>query len=362
MNIEFFNTLRIIRSKNIGPRTFWSLYKKFGNSSECLKFLQKDAKYSSGIAKEEEIEKEIKATEKFGAHIISFQDSRFPALLKTIIDCPPVLTIKGNIDILQKPSIAIVGSRNCSMNAISFAYKIAANLAERDILTVSGLARGIDTAVHKGSLTGGTIAAIAGGIDKIYPAENKNLYEQILTEGAVITEMPFSNEPVAQNFPRRNRLISGMSHALIVVEATLNSGSLITADFALEQGRDVYAVPSFPSDARSRGTIKLLKQGAHIFENIDDLDLHFLTGDVKHYRRDQLEAENPIDNNEQKIASSENNVDIILSLLSPVAVEIDKIVELSAIETGEVVRLLTKLELEGVATRVEGNKICLIDK
>lgn len=354
MNKELFDVLRVIRSENIGNKTFWSLYNKFGNISDCLDFLLQHTQYKFNIADEKEIEQEILLTEKCGGKIISFFDKEFPYLLKNINDCPPVISVKGNTSLLNKPGVAVVGSRNCSLNAVSFAYKIGQDLGKKNIITVSGLARGIDTSVHKASLDTGTIAVIAAGIDNIYPAENKILYEQIYEKGIVITEMPFGCDPLAQNFPRRNRLISGLSHALIVVEATINSGSLITAEFALEQGRDVYAVPSFPSEARSRGTIKLLKQGAHIFENIDDLELHFLSDSVKHNVR--INSEPKIEN-----FSGCCNEDIE-QMLSSVPIDLDELIEFTSLDASEVIRIITKMEIEGRVKRVDGNKFCMIDK
>ncbi|MBP9791705.1 MAG: DNA-processing protein DprA [Rickettsiales bacterium] len=268
---QTLDTLRLIRSDNIGPKTFCDLIKIFGTPTKALEHIQNKKNTTSKIklAAEAEIQEEIEKIHNNNAFILSCFDRDFPELLKETPGYPPIITIKGRIDLLKQDKIAIVGSRNASTNGMNFAYQIAQELSQYVIC--SGLARGIDTYAHMGSIKNGTIAVIAGGIDNIYPPENKKLYEEITTEGLLITESAFGTVPKPQNFPSRNRIISGLSLATIIVEANIKSGSLITAKFALEQNREIFAVPGFPLDQRYSGTNKLIKEGAHLFESVADV-------------------------------------------------------------------------------------------
>lgn len=267
---EKLSFLRLARSKNIGSSTFFNLIKAYGS---CLSAISNIGELHKNITliSPAEIEKEIEKTEKFGAKIITFFDEEYPQILKEIPDPALTLTLRGDIKLLQKNSIAIVGSRNASLNGINFAKLIANDLAQNDIVVISGLARGIDSAAHEASYKKGTIAVIAGSIDNIYPRENAKLYAKIFEQGLVLTEMPFGSPPKPENFVQRNRLISGLSLGTVLVEAGLKSGSLTTARFALEQGREVFAMPGFPLDPRSQGSNKLIKEGAKLVENIDDV-------------------------------------------------------------------------------------------
>lgn len=273
---ERINWIRLIRSQNVGRVTFFKLIKAFGSASlavEQINNLNNQGQFKKPVKlfPVNEVLKEIENCQKIGSKIICFFDSEYPKLLKEIYDPPPIITIKGKAELLNENSIAIVGPRNASINGCRFAQKIAKQLSENKIIVVSGLARGIDSAAHIGSLEGGTIAVIAGGIDNIYPAENKELYQKIAKNGLIISENIFGALPKANNFPQRNRIISGLSLGILVVEATLKSGTLITAKFAQEQNREIFAVPGSPFDPRSQGTNLLIKQGAKLVENIDDI-------------------------------------------------------------------------------------------
>src|SRR4029077_8975860 len=195
----------------------------------------------------------------------------YPPALAVIDDAPPLLSVVGDAQLLQRRAIAVVGARNASANGRRFARDIAGELGRNGFLVVSGLARGIDATAHQGALETGTLAVVAGGIDVVYPEENRALHEAIAERGVLIAELPVGTEPQARHFPRRNRIISGYSHGVLVVEAALRSGSLITARFALEQGRDVFAVPGSPLDPRCRGANDLIRNGAILCETIDDI-------------------------------------------------------------------------------------------
>ncbi len=268
--------IRLVRSENIGRSTFFRLIEIFGSAQEALQRVPEFAanggsKRKITIFSASDAIQEIENTHKFGAEILLFCDAQYPKLLREIPDPAPVLTIKGCTDFLNRNSIAIVGPRNASFNGVLFAKKIARELGENNLLIVSGMARGIDAAAHDASLAKGTIAVIAGGINHIYPKENSDLYHKICAQGLMISESPFNAPPKGGNFIQRNRIISGMSLGVVVVEASLRSGSLVTARFAAEQGREVFAVPGSPFDARCLGTNRLIKQGAKLTENVEDI-------------------------------------------------------------------------------------------
>jgi DNA processing protein len=276
MTQEQLNWLRLARSENVGKSTFFRLIKIFGSAQKALERLA-DLSQRGGLSHKIKIcsaadaEKEFSSTQKFGAKILLFSDANYPRLLREIPDPAPILTVKGDIEFFQNDTIAIVGPRNASFNGTAFAKKIALELGQNSIITVSGMARGIDAAAHEASILSGTIGVIGGGINNIYPSENSKLFEQVMNRGLLVTEVPFGAPPQGGNFVQRNRLISGLSLAVIVVEAGLKSGSLITARFAAEQGREVFSVPGSPFDPRCRGTNRLIKDGANMFENIEDI-------------------------------------------------------------------------------------------
>jgi DNA processing protein len=274
--MQTLNHLRLARSENIGASTFFRLLKIFGSADTALEQLPNFAasgglKRKIKIFSQSDAELEIEKSQKFGATILTFFDQNYPNLLRQIADPAPILTVKGKIDFFNQSAIAVVGPRNASFGAIGFAKKIAGELGQNSIVTVSGLARGIDAAAHLGSLASGTIAVIAGGIDHIYPVENAKLFGEVAASGLLVSENPFGSPPKGGNFVQRNRIISGLSLGVVVVEAGLKSGSLTTARFAKEQGREVFAVPGSPFDARCLGTNRLIKDGSKMFENIDDV-------------------------------------------------------------------------------------------
>lgn len=268
--------LQLARSENVGKSTFFRLIEIFKNPQKALEHLsqlssQGGLQSKFKICSAAQAEREIALSEKFGAQILTFNDEDYPRLLRAIADPAPILTIKGNKELFDGVTVGVVGPRNASFNGIAFARKIALDLGQNSVVTVSGMARGIDSAVHEASILSGTIGVIAGGINNIYPSENAKLYAQVMQHGLLVSESPFDAPPVGGNFVQRNRIISGLSLAIIVVEAGIKSGSLITARYAAEQGREVFALPGSPFDPRCLGTNRLIKDGANMFETIDDI-------------------------------------------------------------------------------------------
>ena len=267
--------LRLIRSRRVGPATFHRMIAEHGSAAEALAALPEIAR-QAGIedyqpCPEAVAAAELKAGQKTGARLIRCDAPDYPALLRDIADAPPVIWVKGNLAALNRPTVAVVGARNASSLGLRMARGMTGALAQAGIVPVAGLARGIDTAVHEASLKTGTIAVMAGGIDVIYPAENKVLAATICDRGCLITEQPPGVAPTARHFPLRNRIISGLSHGVVVVEAAVKSGSLITAREALDQGREVMAVPGHPVDGRAGGCNQLIRDGAMLVRNAEDV-------------------------------------------------------------------------------------------
>lgn len=267
--------LRLIRSDNVGPVTFRALLARFRTAEAALFALpalaKKGGRRDFKIFPLAEAERELDAVEAFGARLICSCEPDYPPLLAELEDAPPVLALKGHAHLAAQPTVAIVGARNASANGAAFARRIAAELGRRGQIVVSGLARGIDSAAHQGALGSGTIAVVAGGLDVIYPPENRELHARIAESGAIVAEAPFGAEPQAKSFVIRNRIISGLSQGVLVIEAGAKSGSLHTARFAAEQGRDVMAVPGSPQDPRCKGSNGLIREGAALIETADDV-------------------------------------------------------------------------------------------
>lgn len=367
---DFVDILRLIRSENVGPRTFLALIKFFGNPRKALENIEEFSTRGGKskpikIFSQSEIEKELELLTKNGAKLISYQCPHYSKLLLQIPDLPPILSYKGDIELLNYPqSIAIVGARNASINGCTFATKIAKELIELGYITVSGLARGIDTAVHQAA-TDKTIAVLAGGIDYIYPPENTKLYQQIADNGLIIAELPIGSKPLGQHFPQRNRLISALALGTIVVEASLKSGSLITAKCALEQNREVFAVPGFPLDPRSQGANKLIKDGAYLVESVQDITLNL--PDYAIFKK-SLEDSAITGNNFKLLENKETNKVTsnmrlqVTELLSPTPVDIDCLAKESGIPLPVIYAVILELELAGSVIRHPGNKISLVYK
>lgn len=273
---QLVDWLRLIRSENIGPRTFRQLINRFGGASAALEALPDLAlRVTRGrtirIAARDEILQEIDEARARGVRFVTAGDPDYPTLLAEIPDAPPVIALRGDAAVFARDAVGIVGSRNASAVGLAFAERLAHGLAAADFVVVSGLARGIDAIAHRATIVTGAIAVLAGGHARPYPAEHGRLVDEIAARGAVISEMPLNWEPRGRDFPRRNRIISGVSRAVVVVEAARRSGSLITAKFALEQGREVFAVPGSPLDPRAEGTNDLIRQGAALCTRAEDV-------------------------------------------------------------------------------------------
>lgn len=267
--------VRLIRSENIGPATFHGLLERYGSAVAALDALPEIAaragKRKLKIAPAAAVEKEWRGLQRLGGRFLISGDADFPATLAAVPSAPPVLATVGNIDLLHRPTLGVVGARNASANGRTLCQQIARAVGEAGVTIISGLARGIDAAAHQASLTTGTVGVVAGGIDIFYPPENHDLQAAIGHQGLVVAEAPLGAEPLARHFPRRNRIISGLSLAVLVIEAQVRSGSLITARLAGEQGREVLAVPGSPLDPRARGANRLIREGARLVESADDV-------------------------------------------------------------------------------------------
>lgn len=368
-NENLLDVLQLIRTLNVGPITFFDLIKRFGTAKKALSALPELSRRGGskiGLVPflREMAEKEITACEKFGAKMIMYGSPDYPALLLNIPDPPPVITVRGDTKIWQDKSIvAMVGARNASAAGCQLAQKLAKELGQKDTIVISGLARGIDTYAHKGSLNSGTIAVIAGGIDNVYPPENEPLYKQIFEHGAVISEQPFGSVPFAGSFPGRNRIIAGISVGTVVVEAAPKSGSLITARFAMENNREVFAVPGSPLDPRSKGCNQLIKQGAIMAESADDI----LEG-IAHMRGLKFFEMPPAKYTNVPAITSVGEDELaklrekVLDKLSAYAVAIDELIEQCDSSASAMQIVLLELELAGRAKRSVGNKVYLINQ
>lgn len=360
--------LRLIRSENVGPRTFCQLINLFGSAGKALENIE-DFSLKGGkkkpikIYSKESAEAEIEKLEKFGAYLITYKDYNYPQLLTHIFDFPPVLTYKGDITLLNSEKIiSIVGARNCSINGKFFTTNLVEQLVSNGYITVSGLARGIDTAVHKASLKN-TVAVIAGGIDHIYPQENDKLYKKLTEESLVLSELPIGSSPLAKHFPQRNRIIAGMSLATIVIEAGLKSGSLLTANFAIENNRDVFSVPGFPLDPRYSGSNRLIKQGAYLLETVEDILMNIM---IYSKIKNSLKENKHINDHfmltklDKNLSIKDTDREVIINLLSSTAVTYDMIKCETKLPLSVIYTICLELELAGRIIRVPGNKISLI--
>jgi DNA processing protein len=354
--------LRLIRSDNVGPRTFRMLLNHYGGARPALDALPELARRGGAlkparIATREQAERELATSLRLGIALIALGEPDYPPRLRMIDDPPPLLGVRGKVGVLVSPMVALVGSRNASAAGAKFAERIARELGTAGFVIVSGLARGIDAAAHRSSLASGTVAVLAGGHDHVYPPEHENLLEDILPSGAAITEMPLGWEPRGRDFPRRNRLISGLSLGVVIVEAARRSGSLITARMALEQGREVFAVPGSPLDPRAEGTNGLLKQGATLVTEAADVlaVLRPILG-----QRIDLPIEEPEAHQPPPGEPEASERDRIVALLGPTPVSIDDLVRLSQSSPAVVRTVLLELEIAGRLERHGGGLISLL--
>jgi DNA processing protein len=357
---ERIDWLRLIRSDNVGPRTFRSLLRYFGSARAALERLPDMARRGGAsrpgrICGEDDARAELAASKRLGVSLLAPDEAGYPPRLATLDDAPPLLGVRGALDVLMRPMIAIVGSRNASGAGLKFAGKLAHDLSDAGFVIASGLARGIDQAAHRTSIHGGTVAMLAGGHDRIYPPEHEDLLAAILASGGAISEMPLGHVPRARDFPRRNRLISGAALGVVVVEAAHRSGSLITARIAAEQGREVFAVPGSPLDPRAAGTNDLIKQGATLITEAADV-----INAVEPIMERPISLREPDGNEPLDFEADAGERARILNLLGPSPISLDDLIRMADASSAIVRVVLLELELAGRLERHGGGLISLI--
>lgn len=338
---DLLNKLLILRMPRIGPARYNELMAKFGDADAVV------ASMNIEPAHVEAVRREMDRAAAIGVHYICDTDDLYPASLRAIKNHPPVITARGNLETLRRAAVAIVGTRHASASGMSFTADLANEFASRGVAVVSGMAMGTDTAAHRGALRGPgdavTIAVLAGGADYVWPPENESLYGEILARGVVVSEMPVGFVPQATNFVQRNRIIAGLADKLILGEADLKSGSMTTARFAIEYGREVWAVPSHPSDGRAAGPNSLISTGlARLCNGAGDF---FENG-----------VQNQCQNKNSQKTTSEN---ILLDKLGPIAVSESVLAQLVQKNVSEIKRDLVVLELQGLVRKVDGGYIRL---
>jgi DNA processing protein len=365
---ERLDWLRLARTETVGPVTFYALLRRFGSARASLQALPRLSRpvVAMGLR---DVEAELTALARLGARLVCWGEPDYPAALATVEDAPPVLTVLGNPALLQAPIVAVVGARNASANGRRLASELSAGLGEAGIVVGSGMARGTDAAAHLGALHSGSVAVVAGGADIVYPEENRGLYDALVERGAVVAELPLGIEPQARHFPRRNRIISGMARGVVVVEAAAKSGSLITARFALEQGREVFAVPGSPLDPRSRGCNDLLRNGATLTETAADI-----LAQLGPFLQSEMPAPRPRERALQPrlpLAAATPNLsaipqipedaalELLIEKLSPTPVAVDELVRQCHLSAASIATLLLELELAGRIERHPGNLVSL---
>ena len=358
--------LRLLRSRRVGPSTFYRLLNEHGTAQAALEALP-DVARAAGVNKYEACPEgvaiaEIKAARAAGASLLCAGDSSYPKELLDISDAPPVIWAIGDVSVLSRPMIALVGARNASSLGIRMARALASDLGARGYVVVSGLARGIDTAGHQAALETGTVAVLGGGVDVMYPAENTKLAQDIAEKGLRLSEQPMGLIPQARHFPRRNRIISGMARATVVVEAAAKSGSLITARNALDQGREVLSVPGHPFDARAAGCNMLIRDGARLVRNAEDV-IEALPS-LEEPRRAETKLMQPQKTQASDKRDPAETLDLhrqILDRLGPSPVAEDQLIRDLAAPARNVSPVLVDLELEGRIKRQAGGLLALAD-
>jgi len=310
------------------------------------------------IPSESEAEREIQGLARLGGHLIASIEPDYPSGLAALDPPPPLISVIGTIALLKRNMVAMVGARNASALGIKFANRLAADLGEAGLVVASGLARGIDHAAHRGALETGTVAVLAGGVDIVYPPEHQSLYDEMKSRGALVSEMPLGMAPVSRHFPRRNRLISGMARGVVVIEAAERSGSLITANYALEQGREVFAVPGSPLDPRAKGANRLIREGAILTEGADDVlaVLRPILGQA--FAEPAVDHSPPSPADDSNVEREADRVRTqIEEKLGPAAVEVDELIRQCGAPPAAVLTVLLELELAGRVQRQPGNRV-----
>ncbi len=349
---ERFARLRLARTDQIGPVTFRQLLERFGSAGRALEALpdltRRGGTHGHAIPPVDDIAAEMEAGERIGARLIVLGDADYPDMLAAVDPPPPLLWVLGDVSLMARPCIAVVGARIASAGGQRIARGLSQQLGEAGHVVVSGLARGIDAAAHAGALPTGTVAVLGGGVDDVYPPDNADLYAQIVDRGCVVSESRIGARAQAKDFPRRNRIISGLSRGVIVIEAELKSGSLITARLAAEQGRDVFAVPGSPLDPRSQGPNELLRQGAILCEGLEDVERAFNT--LRTLR--EPSPANPFDGVPDDVEAAV--IEQVAALLSPTPTPRDELARALGLPIGTVAAALLELNLMGRAELLPG--------
>ena len=357
---DLIDRLRLIRTPGIGPIAFRQLLLRFGSATAALDAIPDLARRGGGAAPKQasrdSAERELAAVEKLGARYLSIGQGLYPRALAELENAPPLISVRGRLDLLERPMVAIVGARNASAAACRFARGLAHDLGQDGVAIVSGLARGIDSAAHDGSLDSGTIGVIAGGIDVAYPPENEARQRDIAERGLLIAEMPPGTEPRARHFPYRNRIIAGLTIGTVVVEAAPRSGSLITARLAGEAGREVMAVPGSPLDPRAQGCNQLIRDGATLIQTAADV-LEAIRPMASQVASPHVPFDAPT---ETSLDADPDLRDLIEQLLGPSPCPVDEIVRQSGAAPGAVQLVLLELDLAGRLDRHAGGKVSLI--
>ncbi|MEH3157949.1 MAG: DNA-processing protein DprA [Sphingomonas taxi] len=349
--------LRLLRTAGIGPVTYRQLIARFGTAEEALAMLPTLARRGGGAAPQiadiRTIEREMALTARAGARYLFLGDPDYPALLAALDTAPPALIVRGNRALAEATCVGIVGARNASAAACRFARTLAHDLAAEGVTVVSGLARGIDTAAHVGALPR-TIGVIASGIDIAFPPENADLQERVAQDALLVAEQPPGSQPLARHFPSRNRIIAGLAHGTVVVEAAPRSGSLITARLAAEAGREVMAVPGSPLDPRAQGCNLLIREGATLIQNAADVLEQLRPIDPRAVRAPAAGYDGP-----PPADASDRERHALTALLGPVPVPIDELIRQSGLAPAIVQTVLLELELAGRLERHAGGRVSL---
>lgn len=351
---ERFARLRLARTDRIGPVAFSQLLGRYGSAVRAVEALPDLVRKSGAAAlppSPEAVERELAAGDRLGARLLVLGDADYPQMLAELDPAPPVLWTRGRAELLNRPAVAIVGARIASAGGQRIARGLAQQLGQAGHVVVSGMARGIDGAAHEGALPTGTVAVLGGGVDDIYPPEHADLYARLVDQGCVVSESPIGARAQARDFPRRNRIISGLSRGVVVVEAEIRSGSLITARLAAEQGRDVFAVPGSPLDPRARGPNELLRQGAILCEGIEDIERAFTTlRTLREPPSDPLAYDGEIE---------DAFLERVAALLSPTPTPRDEIARAVGAPSAQVAAALLELSLVGRAELLPGGLVSL---
>ena len=353
--------LRLARTQNVGPVTFAQLITRFGSATASLAELPRLSRRGGGEGlkppSDDDAHDEIEKLHDMGGRLIASIEPEYPHGLAALDPPPPIISVFGHVAQFSREMIAMVGARNASALGRKLAGTLAKDLGEAGFVVVSGLARGIDTAAHEGSLASGTCAVIAGGIDVIYPPENAALYERIRAQGTIVSEMPLGQIPQARHFPRRNRLISGMARGVIVVEAAEGSGSLITANYALEQNREIFAVPGSPLDPRAKGTNRLIREGATLIETAEDVIAVLRPILGGNFREPDDGSGGAQSGGIAMEAEADRIRNLVEEALGPAPVDVDELIRLCKAPAAAVLTVLLELELAGRLARHSGNRV-----